>query len=248
METLLSRYETDGADFLDGIPKQLLPDLYYLGDFRGAAVYGFFASAKFFLVDAPGGPGLVQFVSSRLQELGRNLVPPTAVLLTSCGPAETAGLEELVLKWRCQVVAPSGVSEKLTELCPAATVFLSAWELPDRGWFPVSPISLQGRGEEAIAYQIQWARKTVLFSGRIPIKMNHDANELLVADLTGPRGDVRGYFTSMTRLLKLHPDLWLPANPIDCQNANLYDRDWEQTVEENLYIIKMLLNSRRDMQ
>ena len=31
-----------------------LPDLYYLGDFRGSAVYGFFASSKFFLVDAPG--------------------------------------------------------------------------------------------------------------------------------------------------------------------------------------------------
>ena len=56
METLVARYEADGADFLDGVPKQLLPDLYYLGDFRGVAVYGFFASSKFFVVDAPGGP------------------------------------------------------------------------------------------------------------------------------------------------------------------------------------------------
>ena len=86
METLLCRYEADGAIFLDGIPKQLLPDLYYLGDFRGAAVYGFFASSRFFLIDAPGGPGLVEFVSSRLRQLGRKPVAPTAVLLTSCEP------------------------------------------------------------------------------------------------------------------------------------------------------------------
>ena len=49
--------EADGADFLDGNPKMLLPDLYYLGDRGGSAVYGFFAGPRFFLVDAPGGPG-----------------------------------------------------------------------------------------------------------------------------------------------------------------------------------------------
>src|SRR5262249_11486497 len=42
METLLARYKADGALFLDGNPKQLLPDLYYLGNFHGAAAYGFF--------------------------------------------------------------------------------------------------------------------------------------------------------------------------------------------------------------
>src|SRR6185312_8235167 len=94
LETLLARYEVDGADFLDGDPKPLLPDLYYLGDFRGAAVYGFFAASKFFLVDAPGGPGLVAFVNTRLRQLGREPVAPSAVLLTSCGAGETAGLPE----------------------------------------------------------------------------------------------------------------------------------------------------------
>jgi hypothetical protein len=70
METLLSRYKADGALFLDGIPKQLLPDMYYLGDFNGTCIYGFLASSKFFLVDAPGGPGLLEFVSNRLRQLG----------------------------------------------------------------------------------------------------------------------------------------------------------------------------------
>ena len=66
METLLARFKTDGANFLDGNPKRLLPDLYYLGNFKGAAIYGFFAASQFFLVDAPGGPGLKEFVEARL--------------------------------------------------------------------------------------------------------------------------------------------------------------------------------------
>src|SRR4029077_19753039 len=79
METLLSRYKADGALFLDGIPKQLLPDMYYLGDFKGACIYGFFSSSRFFIVNAPGGPVLHEFVSTRLRQLGRDPVAPTAV-------------------------------------------------------------------------------------------------------------------------------------------------------------------------
>src|SRR5262249_38606720 len=89
MQALLARYERDGANSPDGKPKRLRPDLYYLGEFRGAAVYGFFASSKFFLVDAPGGPGLAAFVDARLRQLGREPVAPTAVLLTACGKDET---------------------------------------------------------------------------------------------------------------------------------------------------------------
>ena len=64
METLLARFRADGADFLDGNPKKLLSDLYYLGDFDGAAIYGFFIASQFFLVDAPGGPGLSEFLEA----------------------------------------------------------------------------------------------------------------------------------------------------------------------------------------
>jgi glyoxylase-like metal-dependent hydrolase (beta-lactamase superfamily II) len=241
METLLSRYAADGADFLDGAPKELLPDLYYLGDLQGAAVYGFFAASKFFLVDSPGGPQFVEFVNNRLKQLGRVSATPSAILLTSCAPAATAGLKEATTQWHSQVVAAPESFEKVRELCPAGTTVLSAWELPERGWFPILPISLQGRGEEAIAYRLSWGGKTILFSGRIPVKMSHDAEELLVADLAGPRGDLRGYFSSITKLRAVCPDLWLPANPVDGQNANLYDKDWEHTIEDNLYLIEMLL-------
>ncbi len=43
MVRLVARYQADGADFLDGVSKPLLPDLFYLGDFSGRAVYGIFA-------------------------------------------------------------------------------------------------------------------------------------------------------------------------------------------------------------
>src|SRR5262249_11298501 len=130
LETLLARYQRDGADFLDGEPKQLLPGLDYLGDFRDTAVYGVFAASRFFLVDAPGGPGLVDFVKARLRRLGGEPVAPTAVLLTACGPDETAGLEELVREWHVQVVAAPAGLPKIARSCPLGTVVLSAEELP----------------------------------------------------------------------------------------------------------------------
>ena len=56
LNMVLSRYAADGPDFLDGTPKALLPELYYLGDFRGSAVYAFLASSKLFLVKSPRRP------------------------------------------------------------------------------------------------------------------------------------------------------------------------------------------------
>ena len=52
METLLAHYKTDGEDYLDGWPKEILPSLYGLGDFEGSALYGLFVFSEFFLVNA----------------------------------------------------------------------------------------------------------------------------------------------------------------------------------------------------
>jgi glyoxylase-like metal-dependent hydrolase (beta-lactamase superfamily II) len=233
LETLLARYDRDGADFLDGDPKRLLPDLYYLGDFRGAAVYGFFAASRFFLVDAPGGPGLVEFVKARLRRLGREPVAPTAVLLTACGPDETAGLAELVQQWHVQVVAaPAGLAQ-ITQSCPRGTVVLSAEELPHRGWFPVKPIPLRGDGLAPIAYQLSWADRTVLFSGQIPIRVKPETWAALRSKLSKSNAATLDYLSSVDQLGELKPDVWLPAVPTDGQNANLYDNEWEEIIAEN---------------
>ena len=237
LEQLLARYERDGADFLDGIPKRLLPDLYYLGDFRGGAVYGFFASTKFFVVDAPGGPGLIDFLNARLREVGLKPAAPTAVLLTSCGVEATAGLNDLVARSRARVVASPEGLQVVRESCPAGTIVLSAEELPKMGWFDVRTVPLSGRGRAPIAYQLRWAEKTILFSGRIPIKVNHATGVDLFSDFAESRGDMQDYLNSLNQLRDLGPDIWLPATPSDGQNANLYDNQWLQIIKDNQAII-----------
>jgi glyoxylase-like metal-dependent hydrolase (beta-lactamase superfamily II) len=233
METLVGREERDGTGFLDGTPRRLLPDLYYFGDRDGAAVYGFRGSTDFFVVDAPGGAGLADFLNARLHDLGLKPAEPTAVLLTSCDPQATAGLRELVEKCHCQVVASSGGLQRVRQLCPEGTIMVPAEELPRKGWFPVKPIPLAGRGLAPVAYQVPWAGKSVLFSGRIPVKSTKRAVEGLFEDFLAGRGNALDYAASVNRLADGKPDLWLPAQPTDGQNANLYDEEWQEIIASN---------------
>jgi glyoxylase-like metal-dependent hydrolase (beta-lactamase superfamily II) len=237
MEQLLRRFASDGADFLDGHPKRLLPDLYYLGDFQGSAVYGFHAASKFFVVDAPGGPGLFDFLNVRLQQLGVKPQPPAAVLLTSCGAEAAAGLKELVEKCHVQVVASPAGLPSVTELCPAETSILSAENWSEKVRFSMTTIPLRGRGLAPIAYRIRLGDKSILFAGRIPIKVNPSAGIKLFSDFLEARGNVQEYLESLNELRDLKPDLWLPATASDGQNANLYDDQWEQILADNRAII-----------
>ena len=243
LEKIVSRYAADGALFLDGTPKQLLSGLNYLGEFRGSAVFGFFASSRFFLVDAPGGPGLVDFVSERLRQLGRQPALPAAVLLTACDKAATGGLKELIEKCGCQVVASTEGIESLKESLPAGTTLIRAEDLPGKGWFPVVSIPLRGRGFAAAAYELDWEGKKVLCSGRIPLVITQETGQALIRELTGPGGDVRGYSASLFELRERKPDLWLPATPINDQNANLYERDWQTIIEDNFIVTNFIFSS-----
>lgn len=233
MERLQARYTKDGADFLDGIPKQLLPDLYYLGDFQDVAVYALRSASKFYIVNAPGGPGLGKFVSDRLRELGHKSINLAAVLLTSGDSEDRAGLPELVEKYHCPVVAPSAGREAIQKACPAGTSIVSAEDLPSKGWLEVETISLRGRGVGSTAYLVGWAGKRVLFSGPIPIKPTQATRQGLFADFLRRPEDARDYVASLDRLSKVQPDLWLPASPHDGQNANLYDNLWRDLLAEN---------------
>ena len=245
METLATRYEADGADFLDGVPKQLLPDLYYLGDFGGQAVYGFFAASQFFLIDAPGGTGLFEFVKARLRQLGREPAGPTAVLLTSGGAEVRAGLAEIVEKCHAQFFASPAALETLRNSCPYGTTLLSAMELPARGWFQVTPIPLRGPRRAPIAYQIEWAGKMVLFPGRIPIKITPQSVAGFASEIARSKTDLQDYLESLEELRGIRPDLWLPATPMDGQNANLYDNDWERVIDENRDIARFILSKAK---
>ncbi|HMC67110.1 MAG TPA: hypothetical protein VKI65_19395, partial [Gemmataceae bacterium] len=233
LEEVVAHYDADGANFLDGNPKQLLPGLYYLGDYEGHAIYSLRAGERLFLFDAPRGPGLVSFVESRLRQAGLTAARPTAVLLTSCGPESTAGLKALVTRFGCEVVAARAGLSAIQAACPRGTVIRSEDDLSAASWFPVRALPLAGRGQAPLAYEVKWRGKTVLLSGRIPVKVSPRAVMELLRALTEPGNDTRQYVQSLRRLEGLKPDLWLPSVPVDGQNANLYGRAWAETLSDN---------------
>ncbi len=241
LEALIDRTKADGADFLDGEPKVLLPDLLYLGDFREMAVYGLFSRGQFVLFDAPGGPGLLDFVKRRLRDLGRDAAAPSVVLLTSCSPEATAGLKDLAKACHPLVVASkAGIEATRKVVGPDASV------APAEDWcktspFPVRPIALKGRGLAPIAYELAWAGKTVLVSGQIPILFDHYAVQSLSNDLSVSRENVAEYLLSLSVLAEKRPDLWLPSVPSDGQNANVYDDGWKSIIEKNFRAANAIL-------
>ncbi len=232
METLLARYEADGADFLDGNPKQVLPDLYYLGDYEGGAVYGLFAKSRFYIVNAPGGPGLKDFVESSLNRLGVKPAAPAAILLTSCDVEATSGLRELVEAYQPRVVAPADGLRAVKDACPPGTALVCAEDLPE-DWFAVTPLALRGRGVPVVAYVVSWAGKSVLFTGKIPLVLSDRAAKELFSDLTRSRTSTLDYLLSINRLEDLNPAVWLPSVPDSGQNANLYAREWKEMIAHN---------------
>ena len=237
MERLVQRYTNDGASFLDGVPKKLLPDLYYLGDRNDVAVYGFFTSGKFFLVNTPGRGGLAEFVEEKLRQLGREPAAPAAVLLTSGDPEAMAGLPELIARCRCQVVAPRAAWGAIERACPAGTRLVPVEDLPAKGWFAVESILLRGRGVAPVAYLMRWGEKSVLCSGRIPIKVCQDTAQELSRDFARGQANATDYRASLARLHELSPDLWLPAVPSEGQNANLYEGDWKEILGDNRELV-----------
>ncbi len=233
METLLARFRADGADFLDGNPKKLLSDLYYLGDFDGAAIYGFFIASQFFLVDAPGGPGLSEFLEARLRQLGLEPAQPTAVLLTSCGTEATAGLSEIVQRCHARVFASAQGVDRIRQSLPAGAVVLPVEQFSSEYSLKVSPISVPGRGIAPVAYWLRWAGKNVLFSGRIPIRVTIETWNELIRNLSPSKDSAQDYLSSIRKLEQLSPDVWLPAVATEGRNCNLYDYDWQDILAAN---------------
>jgi hypothetical protein len=77
-----------------------------------------------------------------------------------------------------------------------------------------------------------------LFSGRIPVKLSNETAAQFDRDFSQGRGDVADYLDSLRRLYQVKPDLWLPAFPVDGQNANLYGGDWREILAENSRVFR----------
>lgn len=237
--TLLERLSKDGADFLDGSPKELIPGLHYLGNFGGAALYALTTpDRQVFLFDAPGGPGLPEFLHERWKRLGLGELRPTAVLLTSSTGESVRGLSSVVERWGCAVVAPHAALQDLREDCPSGTRLIASEAVAALGWFPVVTIPMQGLDSAAVAYAIRWKCRTVVLSGREPTRTTL-TNGVVVHPTVPWRGSDPGrYLASLESLRAIDPDLWLPAVPINGQNANLYDTEWDDVLRSNRGLVR----------
>jgi hypothetical protein len=154
-------------------------------------------------------------------------------LLTSAGDDALAGLDALVRRTGCWVVAAQAGLDQVKRLCPPETRILTEMDLAKNSWFDVETIPLEGRGIAPVAYRLRWAAKTVLVSGHIPVKPSAPSMERLKRELSGSQAKATEYLQSLTRLAEMRPDLWLPAVPVFGQNANLYDREWDQILQQN---------------
>ncbi len=244
LRRLVDRYEADGADFLDGEPKILLPGLLYLGDRGGRAIYGLRDGDRLLVVGASGGPGLARFLRDRQRQLGLDPVGPSAVLLTIGDAEETAGLADLAgpCAGRPTVFAhPSAVASTI-DLAPPDLEVLPATELADHGWPDLQPIALKGPEPSPMAYLLRRQGRTILISGRVPAPLDPIATARLADDLGRSRDDAADFLVSVARLRHLEPDLWLPAMPADASNANLYDDAWSELVSRSFRLGNRVLS------
>ncbi len=79
--------------------------------------------------------GLVGFVESRLDQLGREPAEPLAVLLTSADPDRLAGLKEIVERYHPRLFVAPEALELLRKSLSAGQDVYSTAELPARGGF-----------------------------------------------------------------------------------------------------------------
>lgn len=233
LQALLERYARDGADFLDGQPKELEPGLYYLGDLGGRALYALYLNQKLLLVDAPGGPELPDVVAGALSRLRVPARTPAAILLTSADHTAISGLRSLLKRWRAAVVVPPEGREAVRADSRTAVRILTPEELRRAFGVEVGAVPLGGRGKAPVGYIATVRGKTVLLSGRIPARPDQPSMVALLADLRR-EGSGGSFLAAVARLGKLKPDLWLPAQPSYGQNANLYAGEWENMVIRNL--------------
>jgi hypothetical protein len=119
------------------------------------------------------------------------------------------------------------------ESCPPGTAIVSAEALTARAWFEAAPVPLHTPGAAPIAYRFRWNGKNVLFSGRIPIKPRSRSDAEQFSQIPKTREAMLDYVVSVYRLAEPKPDLWLPALPVNGQNANLYDNEWPDVLADN---------------
>ncbi|PAY16215.1 hypothetical protein CKO51_27985 [Rhodopirellula sp. SM50] len=245
LQAIADRHRRDGADFLDGSPKQIEPGLYYLGNLDGTAVYGLRRGEQWFVINAPGGERLVEFLRTQLESLGVTNTTPAAILLTSDLPETHSGLASVAKN--TVVVAPRSVADSLRAQGYVVNTPADAAKL-----LPVEVTELP----IGLCYSYSTDGKTVLLTPEAPrnvslVWKNRLSGRKTMGDLQPQMSDlltelnatadrVVDYRKTLETLSRFEPDVWLPSLPLTDQNANLYDDDWQDTLENNLRPVESL--------
>lgn len=234
LETLVARYDADGEDFLDGHPKTLLPGLHYLGDYKDRAVYVLHTGEHLFLFDAPGDDDFATFISKQLQVIGLNKRPLTAVLLTSSDARNIGGLKHTVVTFRCPVVASLNAHDAIRSVCGSDVQLMSTDDLIESNWFSVQVIPLEGCYQNEVAYFFKWEQRHVLVSGNVPSTLRRSSERDLLIALNEQPDQYEKYMVTLSVLYHFRPDMWLPSQPLNGQNANIYANQWGAILQKNL--------------
>ena len=226
------RLRTDGTDFLDRTPRELLPGLYSLGQFGGTACYALRgAKGELILVNAPGDAECAGRLREALRAAGAGSRLPAVVLLTSSWKHATGGLRALLEESPCVVYAPAGGLEEVRTRCPAGVDLRPAESLPGVSGIEVSVLPVRGAASPSFSYLFGRYGKSGLATGEIPDRVTVEPEDV-EGRWSGRRPlDPAAVLATMAPLEKLAPDLWLPLQPLMDQNANLYDSDWRRVIE-----------------
>jgi hypothetical protein len=238
LKKLIAHFDADGEDFLDGNRKELLKGLHYLGDYQSRAVYLLNKDKHPLLFDAPGDDGLVPFVTQQMKAAGFETPSVSAVLMTSADPANTGGLRAVTDHWHCPIVAARTAHEAIRLACSNPVTLMTPDEVHQFDEFKPQVLSLGDRGDIAYVFHLQGRR--VLVSGNFPSTLSRssvaDVNKLI----RSLGGDMSKHADTLREFRDIQPNLWLPAKPLNGQNANLYDTQWDDCLFRNLQLLQSI--------
>ncbi len=238
LQAMVDRQARDGADFLDGHPKPIEPGVFYLGDLDGIAVYAIFDQQKLRVVNAPGADAFQAFLSARLDALGLKTERPATILLTSDRPDHRSGLESMPRN--TVVFAPTSITTALKNdgldaqtPSAASAIPLQLLETPMGLCYSYS---VDGREvlltpDAPRNVSLVWKNR---LSGRKTMGDLQPQMEDLMAELAETEERLTAYRKTLLRMEPFRPDVWLPSRPLAGQNANLYDDDWDEIIDNNL--------------
>lgn len=241
MEQLTERYAQDGADFLDGTPKELTPGLFYLGNAGQYASYALVSEKTTALFGAASASDPTEFLSVAWKALELEPPPVAAVLLTSCKADHVVGLQKLVEETGCRVIASPAGAEALSRKLPDVSVS-TLDDLPSLAAARLQMLATPGLDPTAAAYDFHWGEVEVVVTGSLPLDIDAALREVSSPERIA--SSVPELKASHEALERLHPSLWLSAHPYRGRNANLYDDHWQKTVARSGDWIMQALRSK----